>query len=366
MTILINPPGLDPNRFSSPEKNIGAIPPTSEITEELNDNSMVQKETVIAALQKAALASNASFTDYELDSHVFIPGGSALPINYLENKKSPYVVLMGIEGTSPAGDKVTKLSRIAHAAGYLLHGLVTVAGVANDELKPEIDHARGQNVENFVARNQNDVNDISTLRRYSLRPGETWRDLPMYSFSSSGIFAEAVQEIEEYDKEEGSIKELCALATTNGISGLNEIIHTLIKDALIKNPKEVWVCSIVENAHGILTYFYGPRNVRPIGSAVRIEDASVEAHVNLIPSIIVLRDFLDNIVVDIADAKKEIENQTNQMTNITGPELKAAKISIIKAQRSIGNWDQSLRTLTEGLDPRLYSDNVKSYLSSGF
>ncbi len=223
-----------------------------------------------------------------------LPSSPLSPIDVGDNTSVPaYAHFEFDELTNPL---LVSTARRIHALGYRAANYVTEEAVVGDELVPELDKARGDNVDYHLAINLHESADMATMRLSGL-PNEatSWTDLPLGSFKES--FNPEDRARFDADFANGKVfREVGALATTSRPDGLHQIIRKVIQSAYGKD--ETWLATIVLPAHRSLGLRYGKSNVAIVGKDIKIDDPRVRANLPLKPTLIVPDLFFDNIAQD--------------------------------------------------------------------
>lgn len=215
-----------------------------------------------------------------------------------------YAHVSGHEATDPL---VVDAALTTHAIGYVDDmGFVTPEAIdQNGHIIPDIDHARGPEVEYFVATDpSNPGENRATMRIISLASGQTVEDLPAYQVTQEALTAEGkalLQSIEAIH-----LKEIAALAKSNHAAavGLFEIVRKTIHEAI--GTGDVWFFSIVAGTHASLCGRMAARSFTVLGTDVEIDDDRVDAEqVKLRPVLFSPSDFIDNLADAIIEPNEE-------------------------------------------------------------
>lgn len=190
-----------------------------------------------------------------------------------------------------------------HAEGYETMGFVKPTAVTPEGyLNETIDKARGPLVDYYVGISKQDVSvatpknlDAATVRKISLPDGGTVEDLPAYKLCASSLYPEERKYLLELDDAQDRLKELGALARTPSAHPIS--IFELLRNARdeVLGKREIWFSSIVSSTYDSLVDAFGNIAVRQVGEPVVLDDESVESSVKLVPIIVDVDAFIDNI-----------------------------------------------------------------------
>lgn len=185
-----------------------------------------------------------------------------------------------------------------HAQGYLAMGFVKTGAVTPEGfLTTDIDKARGDEVDYFLALNPNQETDCATMRKINLVPGEDFRDLPAFKITSDKLSPTGIDLLSHLQVDDYQIKELGALARTPNSNpiAIHEIFRSALHDSLGK--KEAWFFSIVSSTFDSLAKSFGPDNFVVIGEDTPIDDPRVSEQVVLRPAILFPDRFIDTLLI---------------------------------------------------------------------
>jgi len=218
-----------------------------------------------------------------------------------------YAHVSGFEGRNP---EIVEAALATHAKGYCQDmRFVTPAAIdLYGHIAPDIDHARGPNVEYFIATDPNNPDENrATMRIIHLDEGQTVEELPAFQVTKEALSPEGEALIRSV--EAIHLKEIAALAKTNhdAATGLFEIVRKAIHRSI--GSGDTWFFSIVANTHDSLGKRMAARSFTVLGEDVPIIDDRVDAEqVRLRPVTLRPDDFFDHM----ADA---IQNPTSEEDN---------------------------------------------------
>jgi hypothetical protein len=189
-------------------------------------------------------------------------------------------------------------AQMTHAEGYLMMGFVTADAITTDgmtdvmrvqgrlgRLKPELDHARGPQMDYYTSTAVGNPEDNATLRKYRLKEGQTHEDLPAWQLSGSALNEGASEEIKRVTVPE-QLLEISALARSPKAHPLtaHAVIRHAIRDSL--GNGEYWFSTLVSSTHDALVPRYGAANLRVLGKDVTIDDPRVSPDLTLRPIVL--------------------------------------------------------------------------------
>lgn len=212
------------------------------------------------------------------------------------------------ENSTEKSDPITaRLARQTHAAGYLDEGFIYETAIGNDgQITPDIDKARGENVEYYVGFAKGGE-PISTLRKISTKEGEGVESLPGYQLCADYLSDEGQLALLEKELEGRPIVEISSFGhvpETTPLAGL-ELLRNVLQESYGTN--EVWFFTMVTEKYKTLVNMFGPRVVRRIGEEVSIVDERVN-NIALTPVLFDTTSFFDNIkegaIDEVANVRK--------------------------------------------------------------
>lgn len=199
-------------------------------------------------------------------------------------------------------------AQMTHAEGYLMMGFVTEDAITTEgmtdvmraqgrlgRLKPELDHARGPQMDYYTSTAVGDPEDNATLRKYRLKEGQTHEDLPAWQLSGKSLSKDASEEIQQVTVPE-SLLEISALARSPKAHPLtaHAVIRHAIRDSIGKG--EFWFSTLVASTHDALVPRYGAANLRVLGKDVTIDDPRVSPDLTLRPIVLEPDEFHNRLV----------------------------------------------------------------------
>lgn len=190
-----------------------------------------------------------------------------------------------------------------HAEGYLTMGFINQDAVTDDGLvDSEIDHARGDSVDYYLAIKPENELDAATARKINIPIGEDFRVLPAYQLCKNTISEEGFQLISNIPP--NSLKEIAGMSRTEIAQKFSivELLRDIYQDSYGKN--EVWFFSIVDETLDFMDKYFGSNNFIRIGSDTRIDDPRVKDQIRLIPVIFNVDNLLDNFMSNIASSSQ--------------------------------------------------------------
>lgn len=203
----------------------------------------------------------------------------------------------------PGSDEVLPIAWRTHAQGYLRTGLATPAAIdADGLLNPVIDKSRHleTGITYYLATNPDDSEDHSTARLIDVTSIE---ELPTYPLTKEGIHPDALGRLEDAIRSGKQIRELGALANSlpGNSPGARETLRHVLADTVGRN--QLLFCSMVRESHRGLMHTLGPRNLAPIGKAVTLPENESRKETTLVPVIIDLDNFVQNIIDDYDESR---------------------------------------------------------------
>lgn len=229
-----------------------------------------------------------------------------------------------------------------HASGYIAEGFVNENAVeSNGTLSPDIDKARGDNVQYYVGFEVNEAGEReakSTIRKISIPFGGTIEDLPAFQLADGKFYPEELKYLRNLPQPHRSLKEISAFAHTASprLQPGREILREILQDA--RGSGEVLIFTMVEPNFNALVRSFGRDMMHQIGDPVPLNDPRVEDGLRLVPAMVDADLFLDQIRASALD-------ETNS------PQARHA-------------YKRSLVYLTEGLVRADMSDEVAEMVES--
>lgn len=195
--------------------------------------------------------------------------------------------------------EMAQLAWRIHAEGYESMRFVKSTAVTEDGyLQDGIDKSRGSLVDYYVAINgdvQADIFDAATLRKINLSNDGALEDLPAYQLCKDSLYEEGGVYLRSIINPEARLKEIGAMARTETSSPLAifELLRNGVHECL--GNKEIWFSSIVSTTYDTLTDNFGHSAIRQIGHPVTIQDARVSESITLIPAVVDIDMFFNEI-----------------------------------------------------------------------
>ena len=216
-----------------------------------------------------------------------------------------YIHVTATELTSP--DMVAEALKI-QGEGYYRFGFVGDDGIEQDgplkgALIPELDKSRGPYTDFYLAINPDTAkpNDVATMRKRHLAPGETFDDLPTGSLARPALTAEGKALVDSVENPDIHFKEIGGLA--GNPRGVYEIIRNRIQEA--RGKEEIWFFSIVSSTFDTMVRRYGRSNFTVIGENFAIDDDRVNDAITMVPAIVSPDRFIENVLADYRTAQVE-------------------------------------------------------------
>lgn len=197
-----------------------------------------------------------------------------------------------------------------HAEGYRAMNFVQDSAITPEGyLSEDIDKSRGEYTQYYLAYDPENPDDIATLRKIGVAPGEGYAELPAYKLCEDVLSAEGRQVLMSETAKGKVFKEIGALARGAKASpmGPHELFRAAVQDALQSN--EYWIISTVSTTFESLVKSFGSMNFIVIGEDVMIDDPRVNPNILLRPAAVDPTKFLSNILKDI-DSTLEIAART--------------------------------------------------------
>lgn len=194
-----------------------------------------------------------------------------------------------------------QVARQVHAIGYAdMHFVNDEALMPDGTLRPDIDKARGDNVDYYLLINPEDEVKKATLRKIS---GDVW-DLPAFGLTTHNLTKDGLQELLEAE----NVKEIAALARTPEAKQM--LVFELLRDAFQEaiGNNETWFFSIVSSTFASLEGQFGPLAIRSIGEPIAFDDERISEDISLVPAILDVDNFL-NAVAGAAAAETDSAKQ---------------------------------------------------------
>lgn len=219
--------------------------------------------------------------------------------------ESSNIRLGGIETVRFTETSSPKLAHEAwrlHATSYMDRHFITEDAIADDgTLKPEIDHARGKYVQYYISSESEGLSSPeasprkATLRKIYIPPGGGLDALPAYRLCIDSLYDEEKELLQAIQNPQKHVQEIGALAQSEHRSHVASFgaMRQVLQDSFGKN--ETWLFSIVESTYAVLVRSFGPMAIRRVGSLVGLEDEGVSEQVQLVPVILEVDKFLQNI-----------------------------------------------------------------------
>lgn len=225
-------------------------------------------------------------------------------------RNDTYVHMSGYEGVNP---DVVDIALATHAIGYSEDmGFVNSEAIGGDGyILPELDKARGSNVEYHVAISPQSPNEVATMRMVHLTKGQSVEDLPAYQAVKNSLKPEAESMLREVNPEK--LKEISALAKSNrkAAIGLFEIIRKTIQEGVGRD--ETWFFSIVSDTYASLARRLGSDAFMVLGEDVNIEDSRVDqSKVRLTPVAFRPDRFYDSMYYSVIDPNSAEDDLSRQ------------------------------------------------------
>lgn len=202
-----------------------------------------------------------------------------------------------------------------HAEGYVDSGFVKPEAVLADGTLPtDIDKSRGDNIDYFLATNAEKPSDRATMRRVSLSPGQSYRDLPAYKLCAGSISPDGEAILAAIPDQARTLKEIAGLAKVRGANplGIFELLRNGFQESV---PGEVWFFGVVSTTLDSLKRQLGEDNFTILGEEVRFKDDRINESVALTPALIGGDKLLDNIMASYykADSRNQLRLLRNFM-----------------------------------------------------
>lgn len=183
-----------------------------------------------------------------------------------------------------------------HASGYRDMNFVYDTAIdENGFLYPDIDKARGPNVQYYLAIDPNNPTDCGTMRRIEIPEGYDFTCLPAYKACKDNLTAEGLELLKTVSNQSRCLKEIAALSKTAQSSRVS--IYELLRSALhdgIKD-KEVWLFSLVASTHDSLVVTMGNDVFTILGPDIAFEDKRIAQDVRLRPLLLDTNTYLDTL-----------------------------------------------------------------------
>jgi len=220
-------------------------------------------------------------------------------------RQDTYVHITATELTQP--DFVAEALKI-QGEGYLKHGFVGEDGIEQDgplkgALIPELDKSRGPYTDYYLAINPDAArpNDVATMRKVNLAPGEKFDDLPTGALARESLTPEGELLVDSVENPDLHFKEISGLA--GNPRGVYEIIRNRIQEA--SGKEEMWFFSIVSTTFDTMVRRYGRSNFTVIGENIVLGDDRVNDGISMVPAIVYPDKFMENVLADYRVAQAE-------------------------------------------------------------
>lgn len=240
---------------------------------------------------------------------------SILPNDGAERKTGRHDQYFIVSATEQESPELAMLAQRTQAKGYVEDmGFLSPDAIEKDgRLSADIDKARGENVEYFIAKGwDSSTNELAleygaaTLRKISIPEGQGLEVLPAYDLCKDAVYPEYKEWLEDLRTETPRVKELAALAKTPETSPV--AIFELLRDIVHSSKKwdedkgEIWFFSIVSTTYESLVSNFGDKAIVQIGDPVKLPDSRVSENVKLIPAVVDVGNFFDNVVSAIEES----------------------------------------------------------------
>ncbi|MDB5185191.1 MAG: hypothetical protein JWN38_999 [Candidatus Saccharibacteria bacterium] len=239
-----------------------------------------------------------------------LAGTAPKPTTEVENDKvlrmpSHYEHIITTEAANPA---MAELAWRIHAEGYHTMGFVHKTAIAMDgALTTDIDKARGDNVEYFLAINDVQEIDAASLRKVHIPEGGDYTDLPAYKLCEPQLSEPGKQLLADLSEDGHDIIEIGALARTASASpyAVHELFRNIVHGSAGKN--EAWLFSIVSTTFDSLASSFGKDSFIVLGEDTPIVDDRVSNGVKLRPAVLIPDLFIDNVLAQYEAATNRVQ-----------------------------------------------------------
>lgn len=205
--------------------------------------------------------------------------------------------------TEDSNADLAKKAWEVHGEGYVNEGFVAEDALLDDGALPtDIDKARGQNVEYYLAtgrevtRQDGSPAERATMRKINIPEGERVSSLPAFQLCKDTLYPEYRDYLESIENPAGTVKEIAALARTKEASPM--AVFELLRDGLqdsLGEDGEIWFFSIVSQTYDSMVENFGPDAVKQIGEPVSLDDLRVNDEVKLVPAMVNTTTFIDQL-----------------------------------------------------------------------
>lgn len=231
-----------------------------------------------------------------------------------EPRKDRFSHISFYESDSPflAGE-----ARRLHALGYLQMGFVEPTAI--DEtgmLHPYIDKARGDNVQYYLAYDDENKKNVATMRKIAIPEGEDQYSLPAMKLCQDSFHEDSIDIIKSAFDKNNNLIELAALAGIKeaGPLAVYEVLRAGLHDGIPKS--EVWLFSLVAKTHERLVSSMGEDVFTVLGKDVKLDDPRVSEDVRLRPLLFDTTTFLDTLLGTIQRPNIEDEARMHYIRSL--------------------------------------------------
>ena len=247
-----------------------------------------------------------------------------------------------------------------HAEGYREAGFITFTDA---EFPPEMDNARGANVDYHIAAEAKNKERGATLREIHIPDGGTFRDLLAFYHTSSVMLPEKVALLERLTEEGYEIKEIAAMGQT---SADPTPIYELLRDVANsdRGKKVVWLFSIVKST--LYDHMYstlGQDNFDVLGGEVSLhndDEDGITDKVVLTPAILYPNELLDSMLSSIpkevdrpAVQRRLLKNLVFFAHGLDREQLSGPVDNALVAAQAVGIGGTTLRTMGQPFKGKL-------------
>lgn len=195
---------------------------------------------------------------------------------------------------------------VLHGIGYYAMEFVNETALIKPQnyLHPDIDHARGPNIDYYANYEPNTPStDVAAIRIASVPEGGTYLDLPTATMSDPYLSERGRELLRSVTDEGMQLKELGALSRRPGSSriAVYELIRHIIHKA--QGSNEVWFFNVVSTTANSFVQTYGANNFDVIGNDVSFEkDSRIKKDIVLRPTVVYPDKFIANILTACEEA----------------------------------------------------------------